>query len=93
MQKLGYAAVATGAGTTFGFDKLNESEGRSVLRLTALGAANQIRTDDLILTKDVLYQLSHSSILIFELCSHSQVLHYYSKSFFLCQAFFIKKSN
>ncbi len=25
------------------------------------GAANQIRTDDLILTKDVLYQLSHSS--------------------------------
>ena len=28
----------------------------------AFGAANQIRTDDLILTKDVLYQLSHSSI-------------------------------
>ena len=27
-----------------------------------VGAANQIRTDDLILTKDVLYQLSHSSI-------------------------------
>ena len=26
------------------------------------GAANQSRTDDLILTKDVLYQLSHSSI-------------------------------
>ena len=25
------------------------------------GAANQSRTDDLILTKDVLYQLSHSS--------------------------------
>ncbi len=25
------------------------------------GAANQNRTDDLILTKDVLYQLSHSS--------------------------------
>ena len=25
------------------------------------GAANQIRTDDLILTKDVLYQLSYSS--------------------------------
>ena len=27
-----------------------------------LGAATQIRTGDLILTKDVLYQLSHSSI-------------------------------
>ena len=27
-----------------------------------IGAANQNRTDDLILTKDVLYQLSHSSI-------------------------------
>ncbi len=27
------------------------------------GAASQSRTDDLILTKDVLYQLSHSSIL------------------------------
>ncbi len=27
----------------------------------AFGAANQSRTDDLILTKDVLYQLSHSS--------------------------------
>ena len=26
------------------------------------GAANQSRTDDLILTKDVLYQLSHSSV-------------------------------
>ncbi len=26
------------------------------------GAATQIRTGDLILTKDVLYQLSHSSI-------------------------------
>ena len=27
------------------------------------GAATQIRTGDLILTKDVLYQLSHSSVL------------------------------
>ena len=29
------------------------------------GAANRSRTDDLILTKDVLYQLSHSSISFF----------------------------
>ena len=29
--------------------------------LSGVGAANQSRTDDLILTKDVLYQLSHSS--------------------------------
>ena len=28
----------------------------------AFGAATRIRTGDLILTKDVLYQLSHSSI-------------------------------
>ena len=30
-------------------------------RGSSFGAANQIRTDDLILTKDVLYQLSYSS--------------------------------
>ncbi len=30
--------------------------------LCGAGAANQSRTDDLILTKDVLYQLSHSSV-------------------------------
>ena len=28
------------------------------------GAANQIRTGDLVLTKDVLYRLSHSSIIL-----------------------------
>ena len=45
------------------------------------GAANQSRTDDLILTKDVLYQLSHSSV--------SQIdEHYYIRKLVVCQAFF-----
>ena len=30
--------------------------------VSCFGAATQIRTGDLILTKDVLYQLSHSSV-------------------------------
>ena len=33
-----------------------------------IGAANQNRTDDLILTKDVLYQLSHSSVSLKSTC-------------------------
>ena len=46
-----------------------------------IGAANQNRTDDLILTKDVLYQLSHSSI--------SQIdEHYYIRKLVVCQVFF-----
>ena len=44
------------------------------------GAATQIRTGDLILTKDVLYQLSHSSN-----CEN-----YYSKIIDNCQPFFEK---
>ncbi len=32
-------------------------------RLLVFGAANRIRTGDLVLTKDVLYLLSHSSVL------------------------------
>ena len=43
------------------------------------GAASQNRTDDLILTKDVLYRLSHSS--------KPNVL-YYSKELSVCQALF-----
>ena len=43
------------------------------------GAASQNRTDDLILTKDVLYRLSHSS--------GPNVL-YYSKELPVCQALF-----
>ena len=43
------------------------------------GAASQNRTDDLILTKDVLYRLSHSS--------EPNVL-YYSKELPVCQALF-----
>ncbi len=35
---------------------------RSQIGSVVVGAATQIRTGDLILTKDVLYQLSHSSI-------------------------------
>ena len=54
------------------------------------GAATQIRTGDLILTKDVLYQLSHSSTLlqVFPLSDS-----YYNKKILLCQAFFIKKTK
>ena len=33
-----------------------------LFRAGLFGAANQIRTGDLVLTKDVLYHLSHSSI-------------------------------
>ena len=44
--------------------------------LAASGATNRIRTDDLILTKDVLYLLSHSS-----------VLHYYSTLFYFVKRF------
>ena len=46
--------------------------------LFSAGAANQSRTDDLILTKDVLYQLSHSS----------KQLMYYSIGVGICQEFF-----
>lgn len=46
-----------------------------------IGAANQNRTDDLILTKDVLYQLSHSSV--------SQIdEHHYIRKLVVCQVFF-----
>ena len=45
------------------------------------GAGNQNRTDDLVITNDVLYRLSHTSIL--RLC-------YYTKSKRICQAFFEK---
>ena len=45
------------------------------------GAATRIRTGDLILTKDVLYQLSHSSVLY---ASVTDVL-YYNKSVGVCQ--------
>ena len=37
-------------------------EGRRTGGLFVCGAATQIRTGDLVLTKDALYQLSHSSI-------------------------------
>ena len=46
------------------------------------GAANQIRTGDLVLTKDVLYHLSHSSTLFF------QRKRYYTKPVVACQSFF-----
>ena len=40
---------------------------RSSLYDVPFGAANQNRTDDLILTKDALYQLSHSSVMATEM--------------------------
>ena len=52
-----------------------------------LGAANQIRTGDLVLTKDVLCLLSHSSLLI---CGHRWLLIYYIKLSGGCQHFFRK---
>ena len=51
------------------------------------GAATQIRTGDLILTKDVLYQLSHSSMF----ANISAEQWYYSKKFLFCQYIFLKK--
>ena len=42
--------------------KLIKNQSPRVLPLGLSGAATRIRTGDLILTKDVLYQLSHSSI-------------------------------
>ena len=41
--------------------QLQEMKKAPLLGCSFLGAATQIRTGDLILTKDVLYQLSHSS--------------------------------
>ena len=53
----------------------------TLLHRGIIGAANQNRTDDLILTKDVLYQLSHSSV--------SQIdEHYYIRKLVVCQVFF-----
>ena len=52
-------------------------------RSASVGAATQIRTGDLILTKDVLYQLSHSSVNRKD----------YSRDFLFCQAFLLKKTN
>ena len=47
-----------------------------------LGAANQIRTGDLVLTKDVLYHLSYNSIFL----SYSQrERYYYSAGERVCQ--------
>ena len=48
-----------------------------------VGAATQIRTGDLILTKDVLYQLSHSSVNRW----------YYSRHFSICQEINEKKEK
>ena len=54
------------------------------------GAATRIRTGDLILTKDVLYQLSHSSITtrIFP-----RDADYYIKYICICQYIFQKNEN
>ena len=47
------------------------------------GAGNQNRTDDLVITNDVLYRLSHTSI-VMRLC-------YYSRLSAVCQYLFAKK--
>ena len=56
-------------------------------RVVCSGAATQIRTGDFILTKDVLYQLSHSSTLL-QVFPLSEC--YYIKKILLCQYFFQK---
>ena len=56
------------------------------------GAASQIWTGDLILTKDALYRLSYSSIFISASASPGQ-LHYYIIESANCQAFFAKKTG
>ena len=54
------------------------------------GAATRIRTGDLILTKDVLYQLSHSSVRQ-RIFPHDA--DYYIKCYSVCQYFFEKIST
>ena len=56
------------------------------------GAASQIRTGDLILTKDALYRLSYSSIFISASASPGQLRYYIIESA-NCQAFFAKKAG
>ena len=47
------------------------------------GAATQIRTGDLILTKDVLYQLSHSSITAYSIITDAEgIVKRFSKLFY-----------
>ena len=57
---------------------IKHKNGRCPTGISHFGAATQIRTGDLILTKDVLYQLSHSSN-----CER-----YYIKKDLLCQDVF-----
>ena len=56
------------------------------------GAASQIWTGDLILTKDALYRLSYSSIFISASASPGQLPYYIIESA-NCQAFFAKKAG
>ncbi len=57
---------------------------RNNVRSFFFGAATQIRTGDLILTKDVLYQLSHSSMPR----GIPRDADYYIKRFIVCQYLF-----
>ena len=65
---------------------LIENQSPRGLPLGLSGAATRIRTGDLILTKDVLYQLSHSSIFV---PFHSDAV-YYIKKKAVCQYVFPK---
>ena len=63
MRKNGTAVLSL-AKQSFLAPKCEKKEATIVKTVASLfGAATQIRTGDLILTKDVLYQLSHSSTL------------------------------
>ena len=55
----------------------------AAIATVSCGAGNQNRTDDLVITNDVLYRLSHTSIGSFRLC-------YYTKEGRFCQEFFEK---
>ena len=81
--ELGALCVANANRCTFVHTVQSESRSKktdTLLGVCFFGAATRIRTGDLILTKDVLYQLSHSSI-IGNPCDAD----YYIKYFWLCQ--------
>ena len=62
---------------------LYKTKAPTVFRRGFFGAAIQIRTGDLVLTKDALYQLSHSSVSNRDYYSRKKLICQYLFSFFL----------
>ena len=67
--------------------KKHATPGNSRNCVQILGAVNQIRTGDLFLTKEVLYQLSYNSFFLFRRFGRLNV-YYYSTKYASCQRFF-----